>query len=128
MLGMREQGCDRLAQRITTWCRGRCGAGLGWKVLPAVASTAPAMFNFTILSPILSFAAGENVWRERRANFISILSLCERGTSQIQILNQVAVQDTRRGAFTVITNVSILIRRRTAYNLDSLFLSSTLPA
>lgn len=61
VLGMREQGCDRLAQGITTWCRGRGGAGLGWEFLPAVASTAPAMFNLTILSPILNFAAGENV-------------------------------------------------------------------
>lgn len=61
VLGVREQGCESLAQGTTTWCRGRGGAELGWEVLPAVASTAPAMFNFTILSPILNFATGENV-------------------------------------------------------------------
>lgn len=71
---------------------------------------------------------GFGSWREREANLISIFLSFEIGIPQIQILNKVAVQDTRRGAFTVITNLSALIRRRTAYNLDSLFLSPTFPA
>lgn len=42
----------------------------GGEVLPAAASTAPVVFNFTILPPRLNIATGENVKRTSSQFFI----------------------------------------------------------
>lgn len=45
------------------------GRKWGGEVLPAAASTAPARFNFTILSPRLNVGTGENVKRFQPRSF-----------------------------------------------------------